>query len=199
MSKMFEKTIRWIRFNLRYLGQPPWDTGVSPPELISFLNRTLPGKALDLGCGTGTNLLTMAEYGWFVVGVDFAWLSVLRARAKLRHAGYDPRVVQGDVAGGLDLDAPFDLVLDIGCYHSLSFEERMNYRKNLGAWLSPGGAYLLYAHRQRVPGDAHGITEDDFASFGTFLILKWRDDGDEVRPDGGGGRAATWAQYDRIN
>jgi 2-polyprenyl-3-methyl-5-hydroxy-6-metoxy-1,4-benzoquinol methylase len=75
------KINRWIHFNLRYLGQPPWDTGVSPPELIKYLQRAAPGKALDVGCGTGTNLLTMASFGWTVVGIDLAWISVLKARA----------------------------------------------------------------------------------------------------------------------
>ena len=47
--------MRRIFFELRYLlGDVPWDTGVSPPELLDFLDRHPPGRALDLGCGTGT-------------------------------------------------------------------------------------------------------------------------------------------------
>jgi SAM-dependent methyltransferase len=80
---MFDRIRRWIRFNLLYLGCPPWDTGVSPPELNAFLSEKEPGRALDAGCGTGTNLLTMAQNGWEVIGVDIAWLSVLRARREL--------------------------------------------------------------------------------------------------------------------
>lgn len=79
---MFDKIRRWIRFNLLSLGRPPWDTGVSPTELNAYLSSNEPGRALDVGCGTGTNLLTMAQKGWEVVGMDIAWLSVVRARRK---------------------------------------------------------------------------------------------------------------------
>jgi len=80
---MFDRIRRWIRFNLLYFPCPPWNTGVYPPELNAFLSEKEPGRALDAGCGTGTNLLTMAQNGWEVIGVDIAWLSVLRARREL--------------------------------------------------------------------------------------------------------------------
>ncbi|MCJ7511394.1 MAG: methyltransferase domain-containing protein, partial [Anaerolineales bacterium] len=60
-------------FELRYLlGDTPWDTGVSPPELLAYLHRHPPGRALDLGCGTGTNTLALAERGWEVTAIDFS-------------------------------------------------------------------------------------------------------------------------------
>jgi SAM-dependent methyltransferase len=194
---MFDKFTRWLRFNLLYLGRPPWDTGVSPPELKDFLKATEPGRALDAGCGTGTNLLTMAKSGWAVVGVDISVLSVLRARAKLRRIDFTGRVICGDITGDLQLTLPFDLVLDIGCYHSLSQKEREKYRQNLDNWLAPGGSYLLYAHLRTEPGASHGVSEDDIQVFNKFLDMQYRQDNDEKRPDGGGGFPATWVQFDR--
>ena len=194
---MAHKISRWIHFNLRYLGQPPWDTGVSPPELINFLKETTPGRALDVGCGTGTNLLTIASFGWKVVGVDIAWLSVMKARAKLKKAGIAGRVITGDVAGSLHPGGPFDLVLDMGCYHSLGWGERAAYRQNLARWIRSGGTFLLYAHFQTSPTDPHGISEADFVGFSELLDLQWREDQAEQHPDGGGGRPATWARFKR--
>ena len=194
---MFEKVQRWLRFNLFYLGRPPWDTGISPPELITYLQSPIPGRALDVGCGTGTNLKTMAERGWDVVGVDIAWLSVLRARSKLRQAGLVGRVINGDITGEIALATPFDFVLDIGCYHSLSPTGREKYRQHLHNWLKGGGTYLIYAHRKTAPGGPHGISEEDVIAFDAFLDLRWRDDGQEKRPERGGGRPASWMQWDK--
>ncbi|MFU8827299.1 MAG: class I SAM-dependent methyltransferase [Brevefilum sp.] len=190
------KIRRWIQFNLRYFARPPWDTGVSPPELIDYLQSTQPGQALDLGCGTGTNLVTLAAHGWRVVGIDLALISVWKARAKLKRAGLAGRVIRGNVAGQVDVGATFDLVVDIGCYHSLGRLERERYRQNLLNWLNPGGVYLLYAHRKTLPGEAYGVSEIDFKHFSTLLNCQWQADSDERRPDGGGGRPATWVRFE---
>ena len=77
----------WFWFNLMYIRRPPWDTRVSPPELYRFLENHPSGNALDLGCGTGTNLITMASYGWQVAGVEYAWRAVQIARSRLNRAG----------------------------------------------------------------------------------------------------------------
>lgn len=192
------KFSRWLRFNLWYLRKPPWDTGVSPPELITFLQDAPAGYALDVGCGTGTNLLTLASHGWTVVGVDIAWLSVLKARIKLKQAGVAARVLHRDITSQLELGATFDLILDIGCYHSLRATERKAYRQNLARWLNPAGTYLIYAHRQTSPASPHGVSEADFMYFSQILNLQWREDSDERRPDGEGDRPATWARFDKI-
>lgn len=194
---MFEKIRRWIRFNLLYLGCPPWDTGVSPPELKRYLSSAEHGRALDVGCGTGTNMLTMAEHGWDVVGLDMAWLPVLQARMKLQKADVDGRVILGDVTGDLDLKPRFDLVLDIGCYHSLTQGGRERYQENLKQWVNLGGTFLLYAHKRISPHSTHGITETDRAIFEAFMRLTWREDSDEQRPDGDGGRPSVWMRFDR--
>jgi cyclopropane fatty-acyl-phospholipid synthase-like methyltransferase len=193
----WQKIKRWLAFNLRYFGNPAWDTGVSPPELIAVLDSLRPGNALDVGCGTGTNLLTMAERGWDVTGLDFVWLSVLKARRKIHQAGYEACVLNRDVTGSLALDEPFDFVLDIGCFHALIPEDRRQYRKNLDRWLKPGGTYLIYAHNKRSPESSRGIQEADITDFQSFLTLVWRSDGEEARPDGGGGFPALWSRFQK--
>ena len=197
MNERMARYRRWLRFNLFYLGRPTWDTGVSPPELIELLKSAKPGWALDVGCGTGTNLSTMAQYGWEVVGADFAWLSVLKARQALKKLGKKPRVYYTDVARKTGISAKFDLVLDMGCYHGLAPSQRERYRLNLKNWLKPGGIYLLYAHTRALSEQRHGITEEDIAFFQEFLRLTWRHEGKEIRPDGGGGKPSVWARFDR--
>ena len=194
---MFEKIKRWIRFNLFYLGRPPWDTGIAPPELTAFLSTIEPGRALDVGCGTGTNILAMAQKGWEVVGMDIAWLSIVRARRKLGQAGFHACVIHSDIAGEINLQKPFDFILDIGCYHSLSIKERQNYHETIQRLLSPNGTYMMYGHRRTSPDHSHGISSRDMEAFQGYLELQWREDNQEKRPDGGGGRPSTWARFEK--
>jgi cyclopropane fatty-acyl-phospholipid synthase-like methyltransferase len=155
------------------------------------------GRALDLGCGTGTNLLTLADRGWTVTGVDLALLSVLKARRKLRQAGHKAHIFQGDVTHKLLPDQQFDLILDMGCFHNLSPEGKALYRQNIQRWLAPGGTYLVYAHKKRRDRAFHGVDEHDFQAFEATLDLTWRKDTAEERPDGGGGSPSVWARFDR--
>ena len=71
---------RRLAFNIWYFRKPPWDSGISPPELLEFIRTRPAGKAIDLGCGTGTNVITLAKAGWQVTGVDFALRAIHMAK-----------------------------------------------------------------------------------------------------------------------
>lgn len=173
--------LHWLRFNWLYLGKPPWETGITPPELFEYLSQHPPGRAVDLGCGTGTNLLAMARAGWQVTGVDFALRAARMARRKLREAGLPGEVRQGDVTR-LETVQPiagqpgYNLVLDIGCYHGLPDAGRDAYRDNLLRILAPGGHFFLYANWRRAKGAAWGLTEADQNALRERLILETRAD-----------------------
>ncbi len=162
MSSIFRR----LFYTLSYLGKPPWDTGISPPELLNFLETHTPGRALDLGCGTGTNLVTLARHGWEVCGIDFSGHAVQAARRRLSSLGLEGSVLRGDVTRELRFEGKFDLVLDIGCYHDLSPEDRKGYRENLQESLAPGGTFLIYAHC-RTPDQprATGVSQEDIDEF----------------------------------
>ena len=183
---------RWVLFNVWYLGRPPWDTGISPPELLSFLQSHPPGRALDLGCGTGTNLLTLAQAGWQVTGVDFALQAVSRARRKLRLAGFAAEVLNSDVTDLPMLQVPFDLILDMGCYHGLPPGGRAAYRHQLHRLLRAGGTFLLYVHRLTpdAPDDAAGIMEKEIETLAAELRLINRQDSLDARS-----RPASWLTF----
>ena len=69
-----------MTFDLWYLRRPPWDSGIVPPEVEDFIRDNAPGHALDLGCGTGTSSLGLAQAGWTVTGVDFARRAISTAK-----------------------------------------------------------------------------------------------------------------------
>ena len=64
-------------------GETPWDTGNPDPELVRLVEsgRVPRGRALDVGCGTGTNARYLASKGCEVVGVDVSRVAIEQAKA----------------------------------------------------------------------------------------------------------------------
>jgi len=184
---------RW-KFAWRYrVGDTPWDTGITPPEVMEFLARARPGKALDLGCGTGTNALEMARRGWRVTGVDFAPRAIREARRKAAREGLEVEFLAADVSDLRALPGGYDYALDIGCLHSLPEKSRAGYAAGLGRLVRPGGVYMLYARLPRpgAGGTAGLAPEEAGLLLGTDLVLERTAAGEE------GGHATAWYWFNR--
>ncbi len=157
--------MRALFFELRYLlGRAPWDTGITPPEVVELVeHRGLsPGRALDLGCGTGTNSFYLAHHGWEVVGVDFSVIAIRRARQRARRINLPVRFYRANVTRLGFLTTPFDLALDIGCLHGLPAEGRTRYAAEVKRLVRPGGLYMLYAFLPRPDGPTgQGIAPEE--------------------------------------
>jgi len=148
--------LRRIIFNLWYLRKPPWDSGISPPELIEFIHTHPPGKAIDLGCGTGTNVITLSKAGWRVTGIDFAPRAIRMAKTKLEHENINADLQVGDVTKLDNITGPFDLALDIGCFHSLPQQGKLDYLTQLERILAPSGFWLIYGFVKPDPSTVSG-------------------------------------------
>ncbi len=133
---------RRLAFNFWYLGRPPWDSGIAPPELLDFLANHPPGRAIDIGCGTGTNVIALLQHGWQVTGVDFAFRAIQLAKAKLRKAGLQADLFVEDATRLKKIKGRFDLALDLGCFHGL--EQKASYLTQLDRVLDRGGHWLMY-------------------------------------------------------
>ena len=176
--------MRRIFFGLWYWSprRPPWDTGVTPPELERFVETHEPGRALDLGCGTGTNVVYLARHDWDAVGVDFAPRAIAKAKRRARDAGVSCEFTVGDVTR-LAMEGPFDLALDIGCLHSIAASGRAAYASGLARVVRSGGTYLLYAFAPGGP--AVGLTRSDVADVFAAAF-------DVIGVEEGRGRPSAW-------
>ena len=168
-----------ILYRLTYrLGTPRWDTGMPQPELEQLVQGRAPGRALDLGCGTGADAVYLAGHGWQTTGVDFAPEAIAAARKKAADAGVDAAFVVGDASRLADagVRGPFDLLLDIGCYHTIPASRRDAYVAGAAGAARPGADFYLAGLADpprlwRLLG-AHGISTDEIKSrFGRYFAV----------------------------
>ena len=169
---------RRLLFHYWYYRQPPWDTGVSPPELLAFIQSHKPGRAIDLGCGTGTNVITLARAGWKVTGVDFAPRAIKLARQKLKKAGVQAELLVRDATRLDGIHGPFDLAFDLGCFHTIPQQGKTEYLKQLDRILAPGGFWLMYGFLiSDTQNSSHGLFAADIAAISSKLKLISRQEG----------------------
>lgn len=131
-------------------------------ELVAGPDRLEPGRALDLGCGTGRNTRYLARHGWDAVGVDMLGRAVDKARSKAVGDAASATFLQGDVSrlGDLDIGDGYSLIVDSGCYYGLSSTQRAGYAAGVSSVAAPD-ALLLMAGFTKLPGISAVISEDD--------------------------------------
>ena len=185
MNKLRYSLIYWL-YRLRRHSRPRWDTGITPPEVQATLPQLKSGRAIDLGCGTGTNAIYLAKLGWQVRGVDFVGQAISNARRKAQTAGVADQVtfLKADISkldpgqvGGI---ASAQLALDIGCFHGLDLSGRDHYRQLVSAVLQGNGLFMLYAaFPGQNRGREFGISVDECTAFFAkeFTLEKVEDDG----------------------
>jgi len=139
-------------------GELPWDTGEPDPRLVEAVESgTIPvGRALEVGCGTGTNARWLAERGFDVLGLDLAPLAIEAARAKRpRRDGCVFEVA--DFLTGDGPEGPFDFVFDRGVFHVFDeADRRAEFASRVAAALRPGGLWLSLIGSTEGPPRDHG-------------------------------------------
>jgi SAM-dependent methyltransferase len=162
---------RWYQavYRLIYrLGWTVWQRRTPPSELVALVEGTSPlppGRALDLGCGTGTDTIYLATHGWEVTAVDMVPRALAIARRNATAAGVAPRFIQGDVTrlDGLGVGDGYTLLLDFGCFHTLPDDLRPAYITGVSNAAAPDATLLLYGFRRppKVAPLHAGVTPDE--------------------------------------
>jgi SAM-dependent methyltransferase len=184
-------------YRLAYrFGQPRWDSAEPRPELAELIQGRPAGRALDLGCGTGSDAIYLASQGWEALGVDLAPEAIATARSRAAANGSRATFVVADVTNlrQSGVSGGFDLVIDVGCYHGVPVRLRDSYATQVAAVTKPG-ADLYLAGITAPPATwrllgARGISPDDLRSrFGQQFDLV------DERMAGPVGRAGSFVQY----
>lgn len=147
-------------WNERYVqGETPWDVGEPNPFLIEFIesSRVSPGRALDVGCGTGTNAIWLAQQGFDVLGVDISDVAIELARAKVDDPDLSIRFETLDFLKDKVPGAPFDFVFDMGCFHVFDDPtDQALFAERVAAVLTEDGFWLSLMGSTEGPYRDHG-------------------------------------------
>jgi SAM-dependent methyltransferase len=161
---------RWYRLVYRALyivGLRVWERRTPPSDLIELIEgptALLPGRALDLGCGSGTDSFYLAQHGWDVTGIDMVPEALALARRRAAAAGVEVHFVLGDVTRVPEVvQGEFKLLFDFGCFHTLPPDQRAAYVDGVSAAAAPGATFLLYgfARPPRLAPIHAGISLDE--------------------------------------
>jgi cyclopropane fatty-acyl-phospholipid synthase-like methyltransferase len=141
-------------WDLAYVtGRPPWDTGLPPIELVELVEKNVlrPCRVIDLGCGTGGLVSYLAEKGFETWGVDISRVAIGKAIKRVSGRGLEAKLIYSDI---FEFRPPtkFDLVTDVGCYHSLQWDHRYMYPELIkDRYLRDGGCLMLWVMSDKEP------------------------------------------------
>ena len=189
-----QNLFRRLQFQYWYFGQPKWDTGISPAELLDFIEKHKPARAIDIGCGTGTNVITLAKAGWQVTGIDFAPRAIQLAKQKLRSTKTKAELYVSDATRLRGIIRPFELALDIGCFHSIPKAGKADYLQQLSRILAPNGFWLMYGFcaSEAVPSSS-GLDEADISLISSQLTPVSRREGFDDKRN----RTSAWFLFQK--
>lgn len=139
-------------------GVTPWELDRPDANLIDIvkLYGIRPGKAMDIGCGTGSNAIWLAQNGFTVTGVDFSPLAVKKARVRAENEKvFLSFAVMDFLKERMDV-CEFDFLFDRGCFHSFDgTKDRERFAENACQHLKSGGYWFS------LSGNADGEPRDD--------------------------------------
>jgi SAM-dependent methyltransferase len=126
-------------------GKIPWNLE-TPPELLQSLvadHVVNPCRAIELGCGTGNNVLYLSRMGFDAAGMDISETAIDMARRSAEKAGARCTFYVADALGDLaGIPGGFDFAYDWELLHHVFPEDRKKYLQNVWNLLKPGGRYL---------------------------------------------------------
>lgn len=133
----------------------PWAHDEPTLFLAEICARRKPGRALDLGCGAGTDSVYLARQGWEVTALDFMPKALEFTRSRAQEAGVTVRPVEADITEWV-VPESFDLVLDHGLLHNLDPGRSTAYRERVLRALADNGDFVLLHWHPRYPGQPGG-------------------------------------------
>ena len=168
--------------------------------LVATVAQMTPGRALDVGCGEGADVIWLAEQGWDATGIDLSTTAIERARKAADDRGAKAEFAVADVStwepastktaagagaadGGSETNddrrGGFDLVTGFFLHTRLP-DTREELLTRVASHVAPGGSLLLVSHAAMPPWAAehaakldHGVEHhhEPVSPNGDFALL----------------------------
>ncbi|BDZ41834.1 methyltransferase [Paraoerskovia sediminicola] len=137
---------RWDQafWDERYAEQARIWSGEPNAALVREVAALSPGRALDLGCGEGGDVIWLARRGWSVTGVDISQVALDRAATHAAEAGVEVRLERHTLGETFPAGA-FDLV-SAQFFYVDEDSDRDAVLRRAAASVVPGGVLLVVGH-----------------------------------------------------
>jgi len=123
-----------------------------PPNahLVAEVASLQPGRALDAGCGHGSDTLWLAARGWQVTALDFSAAALAHGRSMAEAAHLAERIdwVESDLAAWVVEPGSYDLIVCLYVHVAGSVRDMV---QRMAAGVAPGGTLFLVGHRPIDP------------------------------------------------
>ena len=142
-------------YDFMYRWWAPWDGVGVRDDLVRLVDTDPPpagGRTVDLGCGTGANVVFLAQRGYDALGLDFSEVALEKARTRASEAGVIDRCrfAWADLTADPDPElGTFDLVTDFGTLDDLRPDGRRAMADFIRTVTRPGGRFLLWCFYER--------------------------------------------------
>ena len=124
-------------------------------QIIPWLDDALPLKGariLEIGCGTGSDIIAYVEQGASVVAVDIDEGSLESARARCAAYGIDADLRQANATDVPSMFAgqAFDFIIFYASIEHMTHEERLSSMSGTWQMLAPGGLWCIIETPNRL-------------------------------------------------
>lgn len=159
-------------------NRPNWDAGRPSGELQRVVEQGIvpAGRAIDLGCGSGTDAIYLASKGFEVTAIDIAPTALNQGKQKAEKAGVKVRWLLADVLAIPNLE-PYNFIFDRGCYHEVRIEGAKAYVDTIRKLSLTGTQFLLLAGNPNELTQRYSppqVTEEEIrADFSPLFDFEW--------------------------
>jgi cyclopropane fatty-acyl-phospholipid synthase-like methyltransferase len=142
------RIVKWFRVPIH------WVFGTHPElEQLVESGRIQPGRAIDLGCGTGREVIYLAQNGFEVIGVDISPTAIAMAQTAAEKARVSAKFIVDDLTDLSHVDGKFDLMLDYGALNDLNQAQRDAYMTQVLPLATDASQFVLMCFDNKLSSE----------------------------------------------